>query len=83
MTAIKEPNFFALDFRIDSDNFHKKELYFPFRSESQYLRLYKNWAGEKIAGEATATNLCSKVSAAEISRFNPASKSIMVFREPV
>ena len=83
MTAIKEPNFFALDFRIDSDNFHKKKLYFPFRSESQYLRLYKNWTYEKIAGEATATNLCSKVSAREISRFNPASKIIMMFREPV
>jgi hypothetical protein len=83
MTAIKEPNYFALDFRKDSDNFHKKKLYFPYRSESQYLRLYKNWAEEKIAGEATATNLCSKVSAREISRFNPASKIIMMFREPI
>jgi hypothetical protein len=83
MTAIKEPNFFARDFRIESDNFHKKKLYFPYRTESQYLRLYKNWTDEKIAGEATATNLCSKVAAREISRFNPASKVIMMFREPI
>lgn len=83
MTAIKEPNFFARDFRNDSDNFHKKKLYFPYRSESQYLSLYKKWTDERIAGEATATNLCSKVSAREISRFNPASKIIMMFREPV
>lgn len=83
MTAIKEPNFFARDFRIDSDNFHKKELYFPYRTENQYLSLYKKWTNEKIAGEASATNLCSKVSAQQINRFNPASKIIMIFREPV
>ena len=83
MTAIKEPNFFAQDFRIDSDNFHKKELYFPYRSENQYLTLYKKWTKEKIAGEASATNLCSKASAQQINRFNPSSKIIMMFREPV
>ena len=83
MTAIKEPNFFARDFRIDSDHFHKKELYFPYRSESQYLSLYEKWTNEKIAGEASATNLCSKAAAQEINRFNPASKIIMMFREPV
>ena len=83
MTAIKEPNYFARDFRLESDNFHKRKLYFPFRSEGQYLRLYKKWTDEMIAGEASATNLCSKVSAQEINRFNPASKIIMMFREPV
>jgi hypothetical protein len=83
MTAIKEPNFFAHDFRSDSDNFHKKELYFPYRSENQYLSLYKKWTKETIAGEASATNLCSKASAQQIHRFNPASKIIMMFREPV
>jgi len=83
MTAIKEPNFFARDFRNESDNFHKKKLYFPYRSESQYLRLYKKWTDEKVAGEATATNLCSKVSAQEINRFNAESKIIMMFREPI
>lgn len=83
MTAIKEPNFFARDFRIDSDNFHKKKLYFPYRSKNQYLSLYKKWTNEKIAGEASATNLCSKASAQQINRFNPSSKIIMMFREPV
>jgi hypothetical protein len=83
MTVIKEPNFFARDFRIDSDHFHKKKLYFPYRSESQYLSLYEKWTNEKIAGEASATNLCSKAAAQEINRFNPRSKIIMMFREPV
>jgi len=83
MTAIKEPNYFARDFRIESDHFHNKKLYFPYRTENQYLKLYKKWTNEKIAGEASATNLCSRVSAQEINRFNPASKIIMMFREPV
>jgi hypothetical protein len=83
MTAIKEPNFFSIDFRKQSDAFHQKQLYFPFRTENQYLKLYKKWKNEKIAGEASATYLCSKVSAKEICRFNAASKIIMMFREPV
>ena len=83
MTVIKEPNYFALDFRETSDQYHKKELYFPFRTREQYLRLYRKWGDEKIAGEATATNLCSKVSAREIHRFNPEAKIIMMLREPI
>jgi hypothetical protein len=83
MTVIKEPNYFATDFRETSDRFHKKPLYFPYRTEADYLRLYRKWSNEKIAGEATATNLCSKVSAREIHRFNPRAKIIMLFREPV
>jgi hypothetical protein len=83
MTVIKEPNYFALDFREESDRFHGKKLYFPYRTRDQYLRLYRNWGYEKIAGEATATNLCSRVSAENIHRFNPRAKIIMLFREPV
>jgi len=83
MTAIKEPNYFALDFREASDRFHGKRLYFPYRTEERYLKLYRNRRQEKIAGEATSTNLCSKVTAREIHRFNPQAKIIMLFREPV
>ncbi|MGD9238206.1 MAG: sulfotransferase [Desulfobacterales bacterium] len=82
MTAIKEPNFFSSDFRNESDRFHKKRLYFPYRTENQYLRLYKKWTHEKIAGEASATYLCSRTAAREISHYNPAAKIIMMFREP-
>jgi len=83
MTSIKEPNFFASDFRIESDNYHKKSLYFPYRTERDYLTLYVKWNNEKIAGEASATNLCSKTSAKNIFNFNPKAKIIMMFREPV
>lgn len=83
MSAIKEPNYFAVDFREESDRFHGKKLYFPYRTKDQYLKLYRKRAHEKIAGEASATNLCSKVSAGNIHRFNPKAKIIMMFREPV
>ena len=79
MTVIKEPNYFALDFRETSDRFHKKPLYFPYRTEEDYLRLYRKWEKEKIGGEASATNLCSKVSARQIHRFNLEAKIIMMF----
>ena len=83
MSPIKEPNYFAKDFHAESDQFHQKALYFPFRSEKRYLKLYKDWGDEKIAGEASATNLFSELSATEIYRFNQHSKIIMSFREPV
>lgn len=83
MSPIKEPNYFARDFHEESDNFHKKKLYFPFRTENQYLSLYRKWGDEKIAGEASATSLYSKVSAERIAGFNKDAKIIMMFREPV
>lgn len=83
MTAIKEPNYFALDFREASDRFHRKQLYFHYRTKERYFKLYRQWRSERVAGEASATNLCSKVSAREIHRFNPQAKIIMLFREPV
>jgi hypothetical protein len=83
MTAIKEPNYFAKDFHEESDRFHQKALYFPFRTEKTYLRLYKNWTTEKIAGEASATSLYSQIAAKEMHRLNETSKVIMSFREPV
>lgn len=82
MTSIKEPNYFAQDFHEESDRFHKKQLYFPYRANSDYLRLYRRWKQEKIAGEASWTNLYSKDSACNICRFNPQAKIIITFREP-
>jgi len=83
MSPIKEPNYFTKDFHKESDLFHKKQVNFPFRTEKKYLSLYHNLGNEKIAGEATATTLYSKISSREISRFNPDAKIIMTFREPV
>jgi len=83
MSPIKEPNYFGKDFQIESDRFHQKALYFPFRTEKHYLKRYKGWRSEKIAGESSASNLFSKIAFQEIYRFNSESKIIMSFREPV
>lgn len=83
MTRIKEPNFFARDFHKESDEFHNKQLYFPYRTREQYLRLYKNWNNEKVAGEASWTSLYSKTAARGIHQFNPNAKVIIALREPV
>jgi hypothetical protein len=83
MSPIKEPNYFARDFHDESDRFHQKALYFPYRTKARYLKLYKNWTNEKIAGEASATSLYSKISAKEMYSLNEKSKVIMSFREPV
>ena len=83
MSPIKEPNYFAKDFHAESDRFHNKALYFPFRTKKRYLKCYKNWGKEKIGGEASASNLYSKIAHQEIYRFNSHSKIIMSFREPV
>jgi hypothetical protein len=83
MTAIKEPNYFARDFHKESDDYHNKQLYFPYRTKDQYLRLYKSWNNEKIAGEASWTNLYSKIAAKGIHQFNPNAKIIIALREPV
>jgi hypothetical protein len=83
MTAIKEPNYFAIDFRNESDGFHGKKLYFPFRTEKSYVSLYTDWRSEKVAGEASWTNFSSAVSAKRIHDFNPDAKVVIIFREPV
>jgi hypothetical protein len=83
MSPIKEPNYFAKDFQAESDQFHQKALYFPFRTEKSYLKRYKGWSSEKVGGESSASNLYSKIAFQEIHRFNMDSKIIMSFREPI
>jgi hypothetical protein len=83
MSIPKEPVYFAKDLHAESDLFHKKPKFFHFRSENQYLKIFKQWAHEKIAGESTAVYLYSKMAAKEIYTFNSEAKIIMVFREPV
>ena len=83
MTPIKEPNFFCTDFHKESDAYHGKPLYFPYRSVEQYQRLYRKWDDERVAGEASWTNLYSKTAAENIYRFNPRARVVILLREPV
>ena len=83
MSIPKEPVYFAKDFHAESDKFHKKEKFFHFRDEAQYLKIFDSIRHQPIAGESTAIYLYSKVAAREIHQFNPDAKIIMMFREPV
>ncbi len=83
MTPIKEPNFFCRDFQQESDAFHGKPLYFPYRTRQRYMDLYRQWAGEAFAGEASWTNLYSKVAAERIHALNPEARILILLREPV
>lgn len=52
------------------------------RNEQQYLELFKAASPDVKAGEASASYLYSEVAAAEIKKFNPAAKIIILLREP-
>ena len=79
----KEPHYFSKDFHDESDAFHKKKKHFHVRTEEEFMSLFSNWKDEKIAGEASVGYLRSLVAAWEIHKFNPQTKIIAMFREPV
>lgn len=90
MPEVKEPNYFCKDFLQESEAFYNKNFFnrlfkdvFLVRTEKRYLRLFKNWNNEKIAGDATVKNLYSKVAAKEIHTFNPNANILILLREPV
>ena len=82
MSKVKEPHFFCLDFHNESDDFHKSKLFFHFRSQQSYLKLFSDVTSEKIIGESSTGYLYSKVAAQEIYNLNPKAKIIIILREP-
>ena len=51
--------------------------------EKTYLKLFANTNNQKMLGEASVSYLYSEVAAAEIYKFSPTAKIIIVLREPV
>lgn len=82
MSGVKEPVFFSKDFHAESDNYHKSQIFYHFRTEEAYLKLFSNVTSEKIIGESSTGYLYSKVSAKQIKKFNPKAKIIILLREP-
>lgn len=68
----KEPLFFAKDLVGDG-----------YISEENYLALFKDAAGAKAVGEASASYLLSKVAAESIHKFDPNARIIILLRNPV
>lgn len=83
MADIKEPFFFCKDIHEESDQYHDLKLYFHYRDEKSYLRLFVNAKPNQLIGESSPIYLYSKVAAHEIYKFNSTAKIIMVLREPV
>lgn len=73
MPDLKEPHFFGSDLR--SEKFIRDEL--------AYQRLFHGNDAVRFMGEASVYYLYSRTAAAEIHRFNPAAKVIMMLRNPV
>ncbi len=82
MASIKEPHFFCQDFHEESDRYHNTRLFFDFRDEEDYLKLFTKARSVKIAGESSTQYLYSKVAAQRIYDFNPEAKIIIILREP-
>lgn len=83
LTAQKELFFFCTDFHKESDHYQRKYNYFPIREKKDFLRQFKNWKNEKVAGEVTPVYLYSREAAKNIWAFNPRAKIIMILRNPV
>lgn len=86
MSLIKEPCFFCKDLIRESDLFHTQKRFYLddwSREQAAYLSLFADVKSEKIIGECSTSYLYSKVAAAEIHKFNPHAKIIILLREPV
>jgi hypothetical protein len=68
---------------MESDEFYGKKKFFYFRTEQEYLNLFRGWKQEKVAGEGSTTYMYSKVAANEIFDFNSKAKIVILIREPV
>lgn len=82
MSSIKEPHFFCHDFHQESDRYHQTRLFFDFRAEDEYLKLFAKAQKAKVAGESSTNYLYSQVAARSIYDFNPETKIIVILREP-
>lgn len=82
MPEVKEPRFFCTDFHQESDEFHGKKVYYPYRKLSDYLKLFED-ANTDVVGECSPVYLFSKEAAKNIAEFNSDAKIIIIVRNPV
>ena len=83
MSPAKEPHYFSVDITREGDEFHGDKRFGVFRSLDQYLWLFRGATDESVVGEASPLYLYSKEAAAEIHRFDPDAKIIIMLREPI
>ena len=73
--ARKDMHYFGRDLRF-APHFYR-------RAEREYLAEFGSWEGQRRVGEASVWYLFSETAAAEIKAFNPASRILVLLREPV
>jgi len=83
MSIPKEPAYFCKDYHKESDEFHKKQSFFYFRTEQEYMKLFSATKNQKVVGEASTLYFPSKVAAKNIYEFNPEAKIIILIRNPI
>lgn len=82
MPEEKEPQYFCRDFIEESDEFHGKKFFYPYRTEKQYLDLFSDAHDQQCIGEGSTDYLYSKSAAEGIHSFCPDAKIIVMLREP-
>lgn len=81
LSPIKEPDYFAKDFRAGNTRFNSR---IPIDSLEKYLELFNGVEDHHQAiGEASATYLSSTVALENIYQFNSQAKIIVMLRNPV
>ncbi|GAU07361.1 sulfotransferase family protein [Desulfoplanes formicivorans] len=83
MSTVKEPYHFCTDLHQESDQFHKKRLYFKYRDQDKYLSLFKQDKLYDAVGESSTFYIWSKDAAKNIHSFNPDAKIIIFLRNPI
>jgi hypothetical protein len=83
MSRVKEPYYFCTDLHQESDQFHKKNLYFKYRDINNYLKLFKQEKKFDAVGESSTFYIWSKNAAQKIYEFDPYAKIIVFLRNPI
>ncbi len=83
MSAVKEPHYFAHDINRRYREYTGRKLPSLYDTLEDYLELFEDAGTAPLRGESSVYYLYSEVAAAEIARFEPEARIIIMLREPV
>lgn len=83
MAEDKEPHYFSIDLLAEGAAFHGFPKYTRYPTPEAYHGLFADRGTASVVGESSVFYLFSKQAAAEIAKYNPDAKIIIMLREPV
>ena len=83
MSEVKEPHYFASDYRREYDEHSGREVEQLYRTLDQYLELFQGGTDDLYRGESSVYYLYSKVAPVEIQRMVPDARIIVMIRNPL